>query len=904
MLNDLELEQWYQRLELPDEGRAMIHGIRTSPPTRSVQSFTGNVTGRFPSRKMGVTIQFESHKNELPFIYEYEHDDDVLEYYDQPHPIKLTYEAANGRRLGFWHTADCFVMRRDDAGWEEHKPEAQLVKLALKSPNRYFRDQDGQWHCPPGEASAKGFGLYYRIRSSGEINWNLQRNVEFLDDYYRGNSLNVSTDVIAKVLLHAKATVGLTLEELFRRTTGAASRDVIYGLIASGELFVNLKDAPLTEPNKVRIFHDRETAVAFSNFTQTPVQDGSRLPPAVNFSAGSAFQWDGKGWIVINVGERMVGLIGEDKIFAEIPIPAFEKLVMEGRITGITAESYSTLHPEAMRLMGQADMDDYKEANRKAEIVRAFMSGEPLPSNVVIPDRTLRDWVAKYRNAEESYGNGYVGLLPGKRIGNTKDKLPAPCRKLLNDFIENDYETHKQKGKSAAYSAYRLACERLSVIPASYKTFCKAVNQRPRYNQTLKRQGSKAAYEKKEFYWALTPTTPRHGERPLHVAHVDHTELDVQLVCSDTGKNFGRPWATFLTDAFSRRLAVYVTYDEPSYRSSMMIFRECVRRFGRMPQIVVVDGGRDFGSTYFDTLLARYECVKKIRPPAEGHFGSVCEKLFDTSNTQFIHNLQGNTQIMRNVRQVTKSVDPRGHAIWTLERLYIFLREWAYEVYDTIDHPALGQSPRDAFARGMLTAGERAHRLIPYDDEFRMLTRPTTRKGTAKVLPGRGIKLNYFYYWSDVFRRPEVEGARVRVRYDPFNMGLGFAYVRGEWVECHSEYYSIFRGRSEREVMLAAAELRRRNTRHSQQFNITAARLAHFLESVEAEELLLQQRTADREARNVLKLIDIEMAASEPSQNHPALPAAAVSADSLQPQRARSLGDTRTPKKLEVYGEF
>lgn len=904
MLNDVELEQWFYRLKLSDEAQAVIRQIRTSPPARSVRSFKGNVSGRFPSRKMGVTIQFESHKNELPFVYEYEHDDDVLEYYDQPPSIKLTYEAVSGRRLGVWHIADYFAIRQDTAGWEEHKLEARLVELALKSPNRYFRNQDGQWHCPPGEASAKGFGLYYRIRSSSEINWNLQRSVEFLDDYYRGNSLNVPADMIAKVLLHAKAAVGLTLEELFRHTSGAVSRDVIYGLIASGELFVNLKDAPLTEPNKVRIFPDHETAIAFSYFTQTPAQDSSRIPPVVNFSAGSAFQWDGKGWIVVNVGERMVGLVGEDKTFAEIPIPAFEKLVTEGRVTGIAAEPSSTLHPEAMRRIEQADRNDYKEANRKAEIVRAFMSGETLPSNVVIPERTLRDWAAKYRKAQEAYGNGYVGLLPRQRMGNTKCKLPTPSRELLSEFIENDYETHEQKRKRAVYSAYSLACERRGVVAASYKTFCKAVNRRPRYSQTLKRQGSRAAYENKEFYWSLTPTTPRHGERPLHIAHIDHTELDAQLVCSITGQNFGRAWATFLTDAFSRRLAVYVTYDPPSYRSSMMIFRECVRRFGRMPQIVVVDGGRDFSSTYFETLLARYECVKKIRPPAEGHFGSVCEKVFDTSNTQFIHNLQGNTQIMRNVRQVTTSVDPREHALWTLEGLYLFLREWAYEVYDTIEHPALGQSPRDAFARGMVTAGERAHRIIPYDDEFRMLTRPTTRKGTAKVLPGRGIKINNLYYWSDLFRRPEVEGARVKVRYDPYDMGLGFAYVRGEWVECCSEYYSVFRDRSEREVMLATAELRRRSTRHSQQLNITAVRLAHFLESVESEEVLLHQRTADREARNVLKLINNEMATPEPSQNNPALPAAAISADSMQSRQVRSLGETRPTKKLEVYGEF
>ncbi|MCA1604225.1 MAG: hypothetical protein LC775_01785 [Acidobacteria bacterium] len=42
---------------------------------------------------MGVTIQFESHKNELARIRELEYDPEVLEYYDQPPSIKLTRQS-------------------------------------------------------------------------------------------------------------------------------------------------------------------------------------------------------------------------------------------------------------------------------------------------------------------------------------------------------------------------------------------------------------------------------------------------------------------------------------------------------------------------------------------------------------------------------------------------------------------------------------------------------------------------------------------------------------------------------------------------------------------------------------------------------------------------------------------
>jgi hypothetical protein len=74
--------------------------------------------------------------------------------------------------------------------------------------------------------------------------------------------------------------------------------------------------------------------------------------------------------------------------------------------------------------------------------------------------------------------------------------------------------------------------------------------------------------------------------------------------------------------------------------------------------------------------------------------------MFGTTNTQFIYNLLGNTQITRNVRQVTKSVNPKALAVWPLSPFVEQLCRYFYEIYDTNIHPALGDSPRDAYHRG------------------------------------------------------------------------------------------------------------------------------------------------------------------------------------------------------------
>ena len=540
-----------------------------------------------------------------------------------------------------------------------------------------------------------------------------------------------------------------------------------------------------------------------------------------------------------------------------MPRQHFERLVKQGRIIGAAIHSATAMSPAIFRRLETATEADFRIANQRVALIRARLGGEALPHDSSAPERTLRYWTAQYRAAEMICGTGYTGLLPQtSRRGNRTSKMPDQSKSLLARFIEDEYETLKQQSRSAVYVKLLKAGEEQGVQAPSYKTFCDEVNKRASAQQTLKRKGRRAAYQQEAFYWELELTTPRHGDRPFEICHLDHTQADIELVCSETGVNLGRPWVTFLSDAFSRRLlSIWLTFDPPSYRSCMMALRECVRRHGRLPQILVVDGGHEFESVYFETLLVRYECIRKTRPSAQPRFGSVCERIFGTSGTQFFHNLAGNTQITRNVRQVTKSVAPKTQALWTLGRLSERLNQWADEVYDTTDHPSLGQSPQKAFTQSLLQTGQRPQRLIPYDEEFLMWTRPTTKKGTAKVTAGRGVKIHYLLYWCEAFRNPQIEGTQVAVRYDPYDAGKAWASVNHHWFECHSEYYAVFQGRSEKELLLATQELRARRSRHSMRFRVNVKQLATFLQSVEAEEALLKQRLSDREARRLVAAV-------------------------------------------------
>lgn len=872
MLTQEEWLQFCQRLALSPEAQRMAEEIRRLPPSRRVGNSSGNVCVRYPSRKMGVIIQAESHRNELAGVYEKEHDPDTLEYYDQPSPMKLVYMAKNGRRVGVWHTPDYFVIRTDSLGWEEWKTEEQLGSLKESMPNRYVQQENGDWKCPPGEAYAQSVGFFYRVRSSREINWIFQRNLLFLEDYLRSDCPGVEAQWTKEISRLVAATPGITLKDLLLETARlkqGITNDHVYTLIAYGQLYVDLNRVPLAEPERAPIFGDEESARAYALVEASFISGTHNQRGCLDVRIGMPINWDGRNWTIVNVGVEQIALLaGEDGHVVHLPKPTFEELVRRNQVRGANDALGSRNEAHILECISGASPGDFKEANRRYAVIAPRLAGQALNSTSTSM-RTIRSWLSRWRKAESCYGCGYVGLLPQRRnSGNRAPKLPEPTQTMMQTFIANDYETLKQKPKYAVYGALVRTCQEQGIAAPSYKTFALAVKNRPQPEQVQKRQGKRAAYQVSPFYLELTLTTPRHGDRPFEIAHIDHTQLDVELVCSNSGRNLGRPWATFLSDAFSRRLlAIYLTFDPPSYRSCMMVLRECVQRYARLPQTMVMDGGKEFESIYFETLLARYECTKKSRPGASPRFGSVCERLFGTTNSRFIHNLMGNTQITRNVRQVTQSVLPQRQACWTLSALYPRLCEWAYDVYDTIEHPALGQTPKEVYEVGMQMGGFRPHRLISYDETFYMLTLPTTRKGTARILPSLGVKIHYLHYWADAFLDPEVEGMQVPVRFDPFDAGTAYAFVKGRWVRCFSEHYARFSGRSEREMLLATAELRKSQQRHNQQFTITARKLADFLASLEAEELLLEQRLRDAQAREILLQAGEARSAPEGSTN-------------------------------------
>ena len=169
--------------------------------------------------------------------------------------------------------------------------------------------------------------------------------------------------------------------------------------------------------------------------------------------------------------------------------------------------------------------------------------------------RSVQRWIVAYRGAEEQYGCGYLGLRDHvARRGNRTTRAVDSSLHLLHTYLKTHYAVPQAKRAAAVYRLYREACEQQHIPPVSERTFYRERARFTTSEVTSLRQGKRAENTTQPFFWHLDQTTPRHGERPFAIAHLDHTELDIQLVSSVTGKPFAKPWATMLTDAYSRRI--------------------------------------------------------------------------------------------------------------------------------------------------------------------------------------------------------------------------------------------------------------------------------------------------------------------------------------------------------------
>lgn len=662
-----------------------------------------------------------------------------------------------------------------------------------------------------------------------------------------------------RIISTVTETPGITLAELLDRVYGIHSAHV-YELILTKQIYTDLCAAWLGDEDQVLLFIHQIEATFFTRLSEYELGRNDGSIHASDLLSGTKIMLDGNPLELINVGKTEVLLRDSDGNYPTIELHKFEMLLREGKVTNYRLRPQVNPATQSYELGARRHLnrEQMLEALNKHEIVKRILAGE----HVAVRDseaRKHRNWVASYKKAQAEWGNGLIGLMPKKRKGNIKDRLTLihpNLRQMLVDFISTVVETPKKISKSIAYGQFRNLCKEQNINPPSRKTFNVEVKRRDDAQQVEKMEGSKAAYQQEEFIDDKYYTTPVHGDRPWEYAHLDHTEMDVKLRHSRIKKKKFRrkAWLTLLVDSCTRRtLASHKSFEKPSRVSCMMVIRDCVLRHGRLPDCIVVDGGSEFQSTYFEKLTARYNCDVQWRPPTKPRFGSIIERFIHTLNKQFLHNLLGNTKIMKRARQVTAAVDPDTHAIWTLPLLDEALDKYFYEEYDTREHSSLGQSPREAFDELMEKFNAPPPCKITYDQIFLIETMIPVRNGSLKVQRSRGVKVFGTWYKCREFRDPMVIETKVKVHIDPEDISHVYAYVKNRWIQCFAppRVLALLRGKSLKMMRVISIEEHELSRSYGHAANHSFEELARRHASREETEAEEQQRLIDEESREI-----------------------------------------------------
>jgi putative transposase len=871
-----EFENWAKGIGLNESAILMIKNIRESEPARRVRSGPLNVGGRFArSRKMNHTIQHESRTVEFPALLMMELDylyaeDDVIEIWDQPPSFVINYKGANERNLGHSYTADFFVIRRNSAGWEEWKVEEKLYKEFEKNPAKYYQDENGVWHFPPGENYASSFDLYFHVHSSAEIDWTLYRNLKLLLPLYN-SSFEVPSQLHYTIQSCIKTLPGISLAEL-REEIEEANNIHVFQLLLTKTIFINLREAWLGDEEKVRLFPDEITYnyfvqsynTQFSDHRQNAIRTSDILP-------NTTVRWDGLILEVVLVGETEIMLRTGETEYQTFSHKIFEQLIQEKRITDVHFRPTVNRESDTYKLIKQIGSSDaLKESLHRFNIIKPALEGKKI-TDTSVNNRTHRNWLNDYEASKLKTGDGLAGLIPRHYLkGNRTDRLEIRSqglRQKMEDFIADDYENPVVKTKSLSYGGFSILCESEGIQSPSLKTYVQAINHRAGPEQTEKMLGKKAAYQQEEFNdWSNG--IPVHGDRPWEFVHIDHTPVDIELKHSTKGIEMVVAWVSLMFDSFSRKvLAYYLTFDPPSYRSCMGLMRECVRLYGRLPECIIVDGGKEFFSIFFEKLLARYRCDIMWRPPTKPRYGCLIERFIHTFNKEFIHNLLGNRKIMKNVRQITKEVNPKNQAVWNFPLLDLHMEDYFYDEYPNKTHSSLGQSPNEAYSQGISNFPVSPPEQIAYDDNLLIETMPAPRKRTVKLIRSRGVKFMGYFYRSNKLRRPDLYGKQLEIRYDPFSYAHVYVFVENEWVECFAppSVYAELKNKTEREIKIITEEQRALNKRLGRNYKVGLIEAAKKHARRESVEKLEKQHLQDNEFRKSAEQRGIKLS---PGRSH------------------------------------
>ena len=848
------LNGYFERFGVTPEGQQMVlESFRA--PARRVGGGRFNTVMRLASRKMDRGIQCESRTAEAPFALMCEEDPNVAFYLCQPAAIYVYQTDSKGRVSLRPRTFDFVLLNisenADEAGfWVVECKRSEELEAEGRKPNARYTWDGSCWRFLAAEEAAERLGLQFRVFSSDEIDTCRCMNVEFLTDFV---GVRCPDSELAEALVAWVSEAGSLRIRQALSLPGMKS-NVVWWLIANNEIWADLSKELVKDDDTSSIYISQAIMLA-SRHLREPLAEiaGSHKINAVRVEPGFPVRWDGKPFVILNRGKTEVHLRHDVKDGGMVSLPHgdFLRLLREGSICGDKDGIAARVSAAREALVRRARKEALKEAVWRYKILREYRETGISPAG--LSKRSVERFEQWAREGKRRYGGEFFGLIRLRGRASGTPELDSKRQAVLAEMIEAYGGKRGGAGYSVIYRELLSRCKKLGIHPApSYWTLRRRLKEGRLPDVILKREGWRAAYQ------AMGPgrrmgDVPAAPTRAFQTAHFDHTPLSVKVVSRYTGKVLeSRVNLSFMIDAYSAMpLAMYVSFDHPSKVAVCEVLLDCLVRHARLPNNIVVDKGKEFGSVDWEKALVTLEVNKIERPALSPRVGSPIERHFGVTDSEFIHALPGSMKLAKPGRNQTPTHAPAKYAGLTFPQLQEGCERWFFEVFPELVHGSLGATRREAFEHSLEHSGERESRHVQVDDGVRIALSLSVKGGTRKVHRVRGIRVKWLDYWNELFSYGDVAGTNVEVKIDPLDVSVVFAMVRGGWVTCRlSNGRAHLQGRSWKLVNLAIQELREQRRTGAKRRWVNAAKVAELIHEIVGQDSPVgRQAELDRESR-------------------------------------------------------
>lgn len=316
---------------------------------------------------------------------------------------------------------------------------------------------------------------------------------------------------------------------------------------------------------------------------------------------------------------------------------------------------------------------------------------------------TLYTWIRDYE------ASGMVGLIDEPRGPKLGGRLDARVERMIEDTIETFYLNSQQLVPRDIFEIVEALCEQEKLPVPHENTVRNRIAAIPRDIQARRR-----GHPDKADRNLPTPGTFPTPVNPLNPVQMDHMQLDMMAVYSDTRQPWGRPWLTLLICVMTRMIVgFYLSMNRPSSVAAGMAMvmgmlpkKDYLGSLGLSGEWPVQGKIRKIhcdNAKEFRGEALRYGCREHVidldlRPVKQPRYGGHIERMVGNVNAM-LRKKPGTTF---SNPQKRGNYDSRKKSAYTLQEIEVEVADWIVNHYHVSKHSALKMPPRNAWESAIM----------------------------------------------------------------------------------------------------------------------------------------------------------------------------------------------------------